>query len=234
MVLQGAAGTAATAGLVGSANAQPLDRTSARDDHKESSVMPTLDAARTALIVIDPQNWTMGMPITPHPANQVVANVVSLAKAIHTAGGMVCLTRAAFSPGYADMLRVPVDIALPVPEGGIAPQALAFRPEVEALQADVVLTKRQWSAFYGTEFDLQLRRRGIDTIVIAGVMTNFGVESTARDAWQHNYGAVVAEDACSSLDPEMHRFSVEKILPRVARVRSSAAITAASRSGAEL
>ena len=144
--------------------------------------MPTLDAARTALIVIDPQNWTMGMPISPHPADQVVANVVSLAKAVRSAGGVVCLTRAAFSPGYADMLRVPVDIALPVPEGGISPQALAFRPEVEALQADIVLTQRQWSAFYGTELDLQLRRRGIGTIVIAGVMTNFGVESTARDA----------------------------------------------------
>ncbi len=196
--------------------------------------MPTPDAARTALIVIDPQNWTMGMPIAPHPADQIVANVVSLASAIRTAGGVVCLTRAAFSPGYADMLRVPVDVTLPVPEGGIPPQALAFRPEVEALQADIVITKRQWSAFYGTEFDLQLRRRGVGTIVIAGVMTNFGVESTARHAWQHNYAAVVAEDACSSLDPEMHRFSIEKILPRVARVRPSAAIAAACSSGTEL
>lgn len=196
--------------------------------------MPILDAARTALIVIDPQNWTMGMPVSPHSADQVVANVVSLAKAIRSAGGVVCLTRAAFSPGYADMLRVPVDIALPAPEGGIPPQALAFRPEVEALQADVIITKRQWSAFYGTEFDLQLRRRGIGTIVIAGVMTNFGVESTARDAWQHNYAAIVAEDACSSLSPEMHHFSVEKILPRVARVRSSAVIAAACSPGTEL
>ncbi len=196
--------------------------------------MPALDAARTALIVIDPQNWTMGMPITPHPADKILANVANLANAIRNAGGVVCLTRAAFSPGYADMLRVPVDIALPVPEGGVPPQALAFRPEVEALNADVVITKRQWSAFYATELDLQLRRRGIGTIVIAGVMTNFGVESTARDAWQHNYAAIVAEDSCSSLDPEMHRFSIEKILPRVARVRSSAAIVTACSSGAEL
>lgn len=196
--------------------------------------MPILDATRTALIVIDPQNWTMGMPITPHPADQIVATVVSLAGAIRGAGGVVCLTRAAFSPGYADMLRMSVEIALPVPEGGIPPQALAFRPEVKALQADIVITKRQWSAFYGTELDLQLRRRGIHTMVIAGVMTNFGVESTARDAWQHNYAAIVAEDACASLDPEMHRFSIEKILPRVARVRSSEAIVAACGSGAEL
>lgn len=193
--------------------------------------MPVLDAARTALVMIDPQNWTLGMPISPHAADAVVGNAAMLARAIRAAGGVVVLTRAAFSPGYADMLRVPVDMALNVPEGGIPPEALAFRAEMEALDADVVITKRQWSAFHGTELDLQLRRRGITTVAIGGVMTNFGVESTARDAWQHNYAVVVAEDACSSLKPDMHRFAMENILPRVARVRSSAAIAAACGGG---
>lgn len=188
--------------------------------------MPALDVAHTALVMIDPQNWTLEMPISPHAADTVVGNAVMLARAVRAAGGMVALTRAAFSPGYADMLRTPVDMALNVPASGIPPQALAFRAEMEALDAEVVITKRQWSAFHGTELDLQLRRRGMTTVVIGGVMTNFGVESTARDAWQHNYAVVVAEDACSSLNPDMHRFAVEKILPRVARVRSSAAIAA--------
>lgn len=188
--------------------------------------MPALDVAHTALVMIDPQNWTLGMPISSHAADTVVGNAVMLARAVRAAGGMVALTRAAFSPGYADMLRTPVDMALNVPASGIPPQALAFRAEMKALDAEVVITKRQWSAFHGTELDLQLRRRGMTTVVIGGVMTNFGVESTARDAWQHNYAVVVAEDACSSLNPDMHRFAVEKILPRVARVRSSAAIAA--------
>ena len=195
--------------------------------------MPALDAARTALVMVDPQNWTLGMPIAPHAADAVVGNAVTLARAIRAAGGLVALTRAAFSPGYADMLRTPVDMALNVPEGGIPPQALAFRAEMEALGTEVVVTKRQWSAFHVTELDLQLRRRGVTTVVIGGVMTNFGVESTARDAWQHNYAVVVAEDACSSLGADMHRFAVERILPRVARVRPSAAIVAAC-SGKEL
>jgi len=193
--------------------------------------MPILDAARTALVMIDPQNWTLGMPISPHAADVVVGNAVMLARAIRAAGGIVILTRAAFSPGYADMLRIPVDMALNLPADGIPPQALAFRAEMEALDAEVVITKRQWSAFHGTELDLQLRRRGVTAVVIGGVMTNFGVESTARDAWQHNYAVVVAEDACSSLNPDMHRFAVEKILPRVARVRSSAATVAACGGG---
>ena len=195
------------------------------------NAMPALDAARTALVMIDPQNWTLGMPVSPHVADVVVGNAVTLAHAIRAAGGLVVLTRAAFSPGYADMLRAPVDMALNVPEGGIPPQALAFRPEMEALDAEVVVTKRQWSAFHGTELDLQLRRRGVTTVVVGGVMTNFGVESTARDAWQHSYAVVVAEDACSSLNPDMHRFAIERILPRVARVRSSAAIAAACGGG---
>ena len=193
--------------------------------------MPTLDCTRTALIAIDPQNWTMGMPIAPHTADTVATNIVALGRAIRAGGGVVGLTRAAFSAGYADMLRVPVDVALSVPDGGIPLQALAFRGEIEALEPDMVITKRQWSAFHGTELDLQLRRRGITTIVLAGVMTNFGVESAARDGWQHNYAAIVAEDACSSLSLEMHAFSVEKILPRIARVRSAAAIVAALASG---
>ncbi len=195
--------------------------------------MPALDAARTALVMIDPQNWTLGMPISPNAAGTVIGNAVMLAHAIRGSGGVIVLTRAAFSLGYADMLRVPVDMALTVPEGGIPPQALAFQAEMEALGAEVVITKRQWSAFHGTELDLQLRRRGVMTVVIGGVMTNFGVESTARDAWQHNYAVVVAEDACSSLDANMHRFAIEHILPRVARVRSSA-VTAAACGGGEL
>ena len=65
-------------------------------------------------------------------------------------------------------------------------------------------------------------------------MTNFGVESTARDAWQHNYAPVVAEDACASLSPEMHAFAIEKILPCVARVRTTASIVAACGSQADL
>ena len=62
--------------------------------------------------------------------------------------------------------------------------------------------------------------------MLGGVATNFGVESTARDAWQHNYSVVIAEDACSSMGADLHQFAMEKVLRRVARVRSTAAILA--------
>ena len=188
-----------------------------------------LDTQHTALIVIDPQNWTLGMPLAPWSRSDVTSHVAQLAEAIYKTGNVI-LTRADFSEGYADALKTPVDIALPLPQGGIPEAALAFDKTVEAAGCDVVITKRQWSAFHGTELDLQLRRRGVTTIVLAGVMSNFGVESTARDAWQHNYTVVVAEDACSSLSAEMQSFSMQKILPRVARVRSTAQIVAALQS----
>ncbi len=121
----------------------------------------------------------------------------------------------------------PVDLPLKVPTGGIPPEGLAFDPVIERAGYDLVLTKRQWSAFYGTELDLQLRRRAIDTVLVGGVMTNFGVESTTRDAWQHNYSVIAVVDMCSSLSMEMHRFSIEKILPRISRVQSAKNILSA-------
>lgn len=184
-----------------------------------------LDPRRTALVLIDMQNWTLGMPIAPHAGPTVVSRAAGLARTLKTSGGTIILTRAAFSAGYADALRQPVDVPLPLPEGGIPPEALAFSTAFD-IEPDVVITKRQWSAFHGTELDLQLRRRGIATIVLGGVMTNFGVESTARDAWQHGYSVIVAEDASSSIKADMHRFSTETILPRVARVRSTEDILA--------
>ncbi len=90
--------------------------------------------------------------------------------------------------------------------------------------AGLAITKRHWGAFHGTELDLQLRRRGIRSLVIAGIATNFGVEMTAREAWQHGYAVVIAEDACSGSGEGLHAFAIERILPRVARVRRAAEI----------
>jgi nicotinamidase-related amidase len=134
--------------------------------------------------------------------------------------------RVGFSADSADRLALPVDVPSPTPSGGMPPGFSELVPEIAALRAAVDITKRQWGAFHGTELDLQLRRRGIQTIVLCGIATNMGVESTAREAWQHSYAVVVAEDACTSLGEEAHRFSMEKIMPRISRVRKTAEIIA--------
>jgi nicotinamidase-related amidase len=188
-------------------------------------MLKDLDPRRIALVLIDLQNWTLGMPVAPHPSSAVIDCGSRLAQCLQEAGGTIILTRAAFSKGYVDALKQPVDVALPLPDGGLPPEALAFSSDFD-VKPDVVITKRQWSAFYGTELDLQLRRRGITTVILGGVMTNFGVESTARDAWQQGYSVIVAEDASSSINADMHHFSIEKILPRVSQVRATADILA--------
>lgn len=189
--------------------------------------MLSLDPHTTALVLIDVQKGVLTMPLAPHSAAQIVQNAARLGLHFDEVGALVVLVHVAFSPGAADRLGQPVDSPSPAPQGAPSLDWADFAPEIAALRAGLVITKRQWGAFYGTELDLQLRRRAIRTIVLAGVATNFGVESTAREAWQHNYATIIAEDAVTSLGEEMHKFSIEKILPRIARVRSTAEIIGA-------
>ena len=94
-------------------------------------------------------------------------------------------------------------------------------------ESDIEVTKRQWGAFYGTDLELQLRRRGIDTIILCGISTNIGVESTARNAWELGFNLILVEDACSAATAEQHQGSMTHIFPRIARVRSTEEVLAA-------
>ena len=188
--------------------------------------MLKLDPKRTALVAIDLQKGILAMPIAPHPPAAVVANSTRLAAALGRGGGVVVRVHVGFSADGADRLQQEVD--QPAPGGPRPADWMDFVAEVAAWPAAIEIVKRQWGAFHGTELDLQLRRRGLDTIVVTGVATNFGVEQTAREGWQLGYSVVVAEDAASASAGEAaHRFAIETILPRVARVRSTEAILAA-------
>lgn len=189
--------------------------------------MHSLNPALTALVLIDVQNGTLAMPMAPHGPRDIIERSATLARHCAAAGVTVVLVRVAFAENYADRPHSLVDAAMMLPPGGMPAAWWEFPAEIAAIKADVLVTKRQWSAFYGTELDLQLRRRGITTIILGGLMTNFGVESTARDAWQHNYSVVLAEDVSSSLNAEMHNFAIANTLPRVAMVRPAAEIMAA-------
>jgi nicotinamidase-related amidase len=186
--------------------------------------MLTLDPKRTALVLIDVQNGTLGMTLAPHGAPEIVAASVRLTRQCQKAGATVVLVNVEFSQGFADRPGGATDTPMTLPPGGLPAGWSELVPDLAALRPYLPITKRQWSAFHGTELDLQLRRRGITHIVLGGIATNFGVESTARDAWQHNYTVVLAEDACSSVSAEHHRFAIEKVLPRVSLIRSSAEI----------
>ena len=77
------------------------------------------------------------------------------------------------------------------------------------------MTKQRWGAFLGTDLDDYLRRRGVTQIVLTGVATSIGVESTARSAYDLGYNVTLVVDAMTDRDADAHRHSVEKIFPRL-------------------
>jgi nicotinamidase-related amidase len=180
-----------------------------------------LDAKSTALVLIDLQKGVLAMPVAPYPASEVYQRSMQLAQRFRAAGAPVVRVRVSFSSDFADALRLPVD--QPTNYASLPPGWDEFPEPLPS--SDWVITKRQWGAFYGTELDLQLRRRGMRRIVLGGISTNIGVESTARSAAEHGYELVIPEDLCSSSGAEMHSFSFKHILPRLARITTSDKIT---------
>jgi len=180
-----------------------------------------LDPKSSALVLIDLQKGVLAMPVVPHTAAQVYERSMQLAKRFHAAAATVVWVRVSFAANLADALALPVD--RPTNYAAL-PAGWDELPEPPPA-SDLVITKRHWGAFHGTELDLQLRRRGIRRIVLGGIATNVGVESTARSAAEHGYELVIAEDLCSCVSAETHAFSFKHVFPRIARVTTSGNIT---------
>ncbi len=191
--------------------------------------MLNLDTNTTALVVIDLQQGILDPEPMPFGKEQVVARAAALGAAFAGLGLSIVLTTTDFAPGYADAPKGIADSPWALPGEGLPAGFATLVPEIDALPTIARITKRQMSAFFGAELDLQLRRRGCRTVVICGVATNMGVEATARAAFDLNYNVVIAADACGSVAPGLHEFAVERILPRIARVRQVAEIIGALR-----
>ncbi len=182
-----------------------------------------LDPQKTALVLIDLQNAVLGMTPAPHSADKVVENSVKLANAFRAKGAPVIYVRVDLN----DFLKLPVDQPpnlgdkpLPAVASEIAASA-GFQP------GDILITKRHWGAFADTDLEQQLKNRGIDTVVLTGISTNVGVESTARQGTGLGFAFVLVEDACSAQDAEQHRYAFEEIFPRLTRVRTTGEVLAA-------
>ena len=184
-----------------------------------------LKAAETALVVIDLQAGILARSCAPHTSADVLARSAAMCSRFRAAGGAVVLVRVSFAADGSDVLSRPCDEPMPRAPRPAGWDALS--PALGSGDRDVHITKHQWGAFYGTDLDLQLRRRGVKTLVMCGISTNFGVESTARDAWERNYAIVFAEDAMTSFDANAHAFAVKSIFPRLGRVRSTSDVLAA-------
>jgi nicotinamidase-related amidase len=180
-----------------------------------------IDSKTTALVLIDLQKGMLGMPLAPLSADQVVASARALGDHFRRLGVPVVLVNLDY-PATREGPKV--DFAMPMPQ--VMPPAWDELVEGLAHAEDTRITKRGWSAFQSTDLDRRLKSRGIDTIVIGGIATNFGVEATARDAVALNYSVIFAKDAMTTLSPQHQDFALSHIFPLIGRVRSSADIMA--------
>ena len=181
----------------------------------------SIDKKTTALVVIDLQKGIAAMPAQPHETATVVGNAAKLAQAFRKNNMPVFLVRVATSPDGKDRLDPIIDGDNPWAKMKMPAEWSEIVPELGPEENDIVITKKQWGAFYGTELDLQLRRRKIDTIVLCGISTNIGVESTARFAFEYGYQQIFVEDAMSARSAAEHENTVQTIFPRMGRVRTA-------------
>jgi len=159
-----------------------------------------------ALVVIDLQKGVVGIP-TVHPIAEIVGRTAQLARMFRERGLPVVLVNVSGrAPGRTDA---------GIPKFSFPADWTELVPELEQHPGDHLITKQRWGAFLGTDLDDYLRRRGATQVVLTGVATSVGVESTARSAYDYGYNVALVVDAMTDRDAEAHRHSVEKIFPRL-------------------
>ncbi|MZK51340.1 hydrolase [Clostridium beijerinckii] len=177
-----------------------------------------INAEKSALVLIDLQNGIAGRELSPHTSKEVLQNASKLVKAFSDKGAFIVLVRVSAIDGK-DMVKPKTDLkatGMKYPEGWDN-----LVPEIADTKNAHIVTKRQWGAFYGTDLDLQLRRRGIDTIILGGISTNIGVDTTAREAYQNGYNQIFVEDAMTAVTKEEHDYVCKYIFPRIGKLRST-------------
>ena len=176
-----------------------------------------IDVAHTALVVIDMQHGIVAGDHAPYSSQQVLGNTVLLAQAMRNHGGTVIFVHVQLD----ELLQMGGDAPISGKGAPPPPHASLLVPELGIEATDIVVRKRSWGAFYGTDLELHLRRNNIKNIILCGIATNYGVESTAREAFDRGFRLYFAEDAMTSGAAEFHHFSNRNIFPAMGKVRST-------------
>jgi nicotinamidase-related amidase len=186
-----------------------------------------LEPSTTALVLIDLQRGIASMSTAPHAASDVVARAREMVVRFHDRNALVVFVRVDPGAHWELFPRVTADVPRPVPTAGLPADWIQLIPELEPAAGDVVVTKHQPGAFFNTDLETHLRRRGIRTIVLGGISTNIGVEATARVAYELGYDQVFVEDAMAARDADLHHHAVTRFFPTIGRVRRTADVLAA-------
>ncbi len=169
--------------------------------------------ANTALIVVDLQKGIIGAPFS-HPIGGVVERACALIKCFRACGLPVVLVNVAGSaPGRTEQ---------PSRYNGLFSEEFAtFVPELGQQLSDIVVTKRSWGAFATTDLSAILQAKGVTQVVVTGVATGTGVESTARQAYEEGLNVTLAIDAMTDARPEAHAYSIKHVFPRLGETGTS-------------
>jgi ureidoacrylate peracid hydrolase len=181
----------------------------------------------TALVVIDMQNFFMlpGMPVEVPVAREIVPDINRLAESVRAAGGTVAWVQMTLT-GQAESWSVFFEGDTHRDTGtqlATGTHAHALHAGLDVRPDDLVVEKTRYSAFIqgSSNLDELLRARGVDTLVIAGTLTNVCCESTARDAMMLNYRVVFVSDANAALSDEDHNATLATIFRVFGDVRAT-------------
>lgn len=176
--------------------------------------LTTLDPV-TALIIIDLQRGLTGQTFL-HPIGDIVTRAQSLVAAFRRHQLPIVLVNVdGTAPGRTERPRQ----AQKLPDGWTD-----LLPELGRQPGDIVVTKRTWGAFASTDLESQLRGRGVTQVVVSGVATGTGVESTARQAYEAGFNVTLAIDAMTDARPEAHDYSISNVFPRLGETGTTQAI----------
>jgi nicotinamidase-related amidase len=177
-------------------------------------VPSTVDPKTSALLVMDFQ--TVAVEMVPAEKEGLLTRTAMLVEGARKAGMRVIYVVVSFRPGYPELSpRNQVFAAIRGSGRFVEGSAgMEVHAAVAPKPGEVVITKHRASAFFGTDLDLILRANGIETLLLAGIVTSGVVLSTVRHAADADYRLVVVEDCCADRDAEVHRMLVEKVFAR--------------------
>jgi ureidoacrylate peracid hydrolase len=181
-----------------------------------------IDAARTALVVVDMQNYFVaeGFPLEVPVARQIVPNINRLAQALRAAGGTVVWVQTSSNgalehwANHHNIMLTPEKSKTRLEQLDEASKGFALYDPLESSATDLFIKKKKYSAFIqgSSDIDAKLRSRGIESLLITGTVTNVCCESTARDAMMLDYRVVMVADGNASLTDEEHAASLNNFL----------------------
>ena len=182
----------------------------------------TIDAARTALIVIDMQNYFVaeGFPLEVPAARGIVPNINRLARAVRAAGGTVVWVQTTAKGAleswgnHHKYMLTPERAKTRLANLDESAEGFALYPKLEPLPSDLRVKKLKFSAFIAGSSDIEakLKSLGVESVLIAGTLTNVCCESSARDAMMLDYRVVMVSDCNATLSDETHANSLNNFV----------------------